>query len=91
MKIRRFVKDTQGIGWVLGIAILSIALMPVIYFPLSYSWDQVYGAVTDGYTFTGVYVDAITVVQLIISYMLVFGVLFTINWAIIQAKASRYE
>jgi hypothetical protein len=31
------------------------------------------------------------VVKLIISFLLIFGAFFSINWAIVQAKARRYS
>ena len=79
------------VSWVIGVAILSIFLMPIVYFPLDYAWDAVYVAIVADYTFTGATASAITVVQLIISYLCIFGLLFTINWAIVQAKAKSYE
>ena len=83
--------DKSGVGWVLGVAVLSILLMPIVYFPLSYTWDQVYSAITAGYVFTGVTANALQVVQIIISYLMIFSLLFTINWAIVNAKAKRYQ
>jgi hypothetical protein len=84
-------KDKSGVGWVLGVAVLSILLMPFVYFPLSYAWDQVCLFITDSYVFTGVYANALNVVKFLISYLLVFGFLFTINWAIVNSKARRYQ
>lgn len=79
------------VSWVIGVAIISIFLMPIVYFPVDYAWDAVYVAIVADYTFTGATANAITVVQLIISYLCIFGLLFTINWAIVQAKAKSYE
>jgi hypothetical protein len=90
-KLEKLRNDKRGIAWVLGVAVLSILLMPFVYFPLSYAWDQFYVAVTDSYVFTGVYANAIRVVQIIISYLVVFGLFYTINWAIVNAKARRYS
>jgi ABC-type sulfate transport system permease subunit len=90
-KLRSFKNNRQGIAWVIGVAFLSVALMPVVYFPLSMAWDQTYAAVSEAYVFTGIYVNVITVVQFIISYVLVFGLLFTIAWAITNAKSRRYD
>jgi hypothetical protein len=87
----RFKNDQKGIGWVLGVAIISIAFLPVIYFPLNYAWDQLYGVIAASYTFTGVTAQAIIVVQVIISYLMAFSMFFTIIWSIIQAKARKYE
>lgn len=87
----RFRRDRRGVAWVLGVAVLGVLLMPVVYFPLSYAWDQLYALVTDGYVFTGVYANALMVVQIIISYLLAFSLLFIVNWAVVQAKARRYQ
>lgn len=89
--MRSFIKDQRAIGWVIGVAVISIFLIPVVYFPLDYAWDQVYVAIVGSYTFTGATASAITVVQLIISYLCVFGLIFTVNWAIVQAKARSYQ
>ena len=78
-------------SWVIGVAIISIFLMPIVYFPVDYAWDAVYVAITADYTFTGATANAIMVVQLIISYLCVFSLIFTINWAIVQAKSRSYE
>lgn len=78
-------------GWVVGVAVISILLMPVVYYPLSYAWDAVFYPVTDMYVFSGTTAYAIIFVQVIINYLVVFGLLFTINWAIVQAKARRYN
>lgn len=89
-QLTKFRNDKRGIAWVLGTAVVSLFIMPIIYFPLSYAWDQVYAAITSGYTFTGTSALAITAVQMILSYLMAFGVLFTIVWASVQAKKSRY-
>lgn len=79
------------VAWVIGVAIISIVLMPFVYFPLDYAWDMTLQAITADYTFTGVTASALTVVELIISYLCAFGLLITINWAIVQAKARSYQ
>lgn len=91
LRLQSFKKNESGVGWVIGVAIISILLMPFVYFPLSYTFDQFYAVITDGYVFTGVYANAIRVVQIIISYLVIFGILFTLNWAIVQAKSKRYS
>jgi len=78
------------VGWVLGVAVISVLLMPVVYYPLDVAWDTVFYAVTDSYTFTGTTASAITFVQIIIDYLCIFGLLFIVNWSIVQAKARRY-
>lgn len=88
--MRSLRRNNSGVGWVLGVAVLSILIMPVVYFPLDMAWDQVYYTITDSYTFTGSFASAITVVQVIISYLVPFGLLYTVAWAIIQAKARKY-
>jgi hypothetical protein len=89
--LTKFKNDKKGIAWVLGMAIISICFLPIIYFPLSYAFDQVYTVIVGEYTFTGVTAQAITVVQLILSYLMGFAMIFTVNWAIVQAKSKRYE
>lgn len=88
-KLKTFRSNRNGIAWIIGVALLSIALMPVVYFPLDYAWDQTYAAVAETYTFTGTYALSITAVQFIISYLVVFGLLFTIAWAITNAKSKE--
>ena len=89
--LQRFRRNQQGVAWVIGVAVISILLTPVVYFPLSAAWDAVYYSVTDNYVFTGTTASSIMFVQVVISYLVVFGLLFTINWAIVQAKSRRYN
>jgi hypothetical protein len=89
--LKRFIKDQNGVGWVLGVAVISLVFTPFLYFPLSYAWDQFYGVVAASYTFTGVTAQAIIVVRLIIYYLAAFSVFIIIGWAIVQAKSKRYE
>ncbi len=88
---RSWVRDERALAAALGIALISVLFMPFVYFPLSYAWDQVYAAIVGGYTFTGSTAYAVTFVQILVSYLLGFGILFTVNWVIVQAKAGRYE
>ncbi len=89
--MKKFLSDRRGVAWVYGVAVISILLMPIVYFPLDVAWDAIFESVTGSYVFTGSTASAITFVQVIINYLLVFGLLFTINWAIVQAKARRYQ
>jgi hypothetical protein len=89
--LRRFREDRRGVGWVVGVAVISILLMPVVYYPLDAAWDSVFYFITADYVFTGSTASAITFVQVVVNYLLVFGLLFTINYAIVQAKARRYN
>jgi hypothetical protein len=91
MMLNNFRSNRKGIAWVIGTAIISLFLMPFVYFPLSMAWDQTSTAITGAYVFTGSAASALVVVQFIISYALVFGLVFTIAWAITNAKAKRYE
>jgi hypothetical protein len=88
---RSFRRDQRALAWVLGVAVIAILLMPIVYFPLDYAWDQVYVSIVGDYTFTGSTALAVTVVQFILSYLCAFGLLFVVNWAIVQAKAGRYN
>lgn len=81
--------DNCGVAWVVGVAVISILLMPVVYYPLDAAWDVVFYSVTGGYVFTGTTASAVTFVQVLINYLIVFGLLFTVNWALVQAKARR--
>jgi hypothetical protein len=89
-KLRELKTNKQGIAYVIGVAFLSVVFMPFVYFPLSMAWDQLYTAITGDYVFTGVFVPVITVVRLFISYLLIFALLFTIAWALTNAKKKRY-
>lgn len=89
--LKRIAVNNYGVGWVFGVAFIALLVMPVIYFPLSYTWDQVSEMILGEYVFTGAYANSLMVVQVIISYLTAFGLLFVINWAIVQAKARRYS
>jgi hypothetical protein len=71
--------------------LIGLVLMPVVYFPLSYAWDHLYVYIAGTYTFTGDSASAITAIKLIISYMLALGVIFFLNWMIVNSKAQQYE
>ena len=75
--LRRFREDRRGVAWVVGVAVISILLMPVVYYPLDYAWDVVFYSVTGGYVFTGTTASAVKFVQVLINYLIVFGLLFT--------------
>jgi uncharacterized membrane protein YjjP (DUF1212 family) len=89
--LKKLLKDNRGVGVVLGIAVLSFILLPLVYFPLSYAWDTFFIKVTGSYVFTGITANAIVFVNVLISWLIIFGLLFTINWAIVQAKSRRYQ
>lgn len=89
--MRNWHRNQQGLAWVIGIAIIAILFMPIVYFPLDYAWDVVYISIVGDYVFTGSTASAIVMVQFIISYMLAFGLIFVVNWAIVQAKSGRYN
>lgn len=89
--LKRIAANNNGVGWVFGVAFIALLVMPVIYFPLSYTWDQLSEMILGEYVFTGAYANSLMVVQVIISYLTAFGLLFVINWAIVQAKARRYS
>lgn len=89
--LKRFKSDQRAIGWVFGVAVIALGLMALIYFPLRYAWDQICLWIIGTYTFSGMIAAAYTVVTLIITYMLVFGVVFLVNWMIVQAKARSYD
>lgn len=89
--LRKFRNDCRGVGWVIGVAVISILLMPIVYYPLDAAWDAVFVAVTGGYTFTGTTAFAISFVQVVINYLVIFGLIFVINWSIVQAKARRFQ
>jgi hypothetical protein len=89
--LKRFRNSRSGVGWVIGVALISVVLAPFVWFPLAYAWDQVYANVVGSYTFTGDYVYAIAIVQVFVSYIIVFTLIATVMWAIIQAKARKFE
>jgi hypothetical protein len=88
--LRKFLKDTSGLAWIWAMLVIYIVLGAVVYFPLSYAWDHIYVAIVGDYTFTGNTLAGILAIKFIISYLLVFGLLFAINWAITNSKAEQY-
>lgn len=88
--LRKFRSNQQGVAWVIGVAVISLLLTPVVYYPLDVAWNSVFYSITDNYVFTGTTASAITFAQVVISYLAVFSLLFTVNWAIVQAKSKRY-
>ena len=88
---KNFRADTKGLAWIWAMGAIFIILGAIVYFPLSYAWDHVYVAIVGNYTFTGNTASGLSVIQLIISYLLAFGILFTINWMIVNSKAENYN
>lgn len=88
--MRNFVKDERAIVWAWAMLIIALILGAVIFFPLSYAWDQVYTNIVGQYTFTGDTALGITVIQIIMSYMMGFAVIFGVNWLIVQSKSEAY-
>ena len=88
--MRNFRKNQSGLAWIWAVALLSLILMPIIYFPLSYVFDHLYATITGSYTFTGDTAYGLAAIKMIISFLLFIGVLIVINWAIVQSKASSY-
>jgi hypothetical protein len=86
----KFKHDQVGLAYVWAMAAIMIVLGAIIYFPLSYAYDAVYTNIVGNYTFTGTTALGITAIQLIVSYMLGFLVIFTVNWMLVQAKMQRY-
>jgi len=88
---RYFVKDERAIVWAWAMLAIMLVLGAIIYFPLSYAWDQIYTNVVGQYTFTGNTALGITAIQLIMSYMMAFVVIAGINWLIVQSKSEAYS
>ena len=89
--MRSFLRDESALAWIWAISVISLALGAVVYFPLSYTWQHLYAFIVGDYVFTGDTYYALVAIQFIISYLLVFGTILTINWAIVNAKASQYD
>lgn len=79
------------VAWVIGAALITIVFLPVVYFPLDYAWDALETVILGEYTFIGVTAYALTAVELIIDYLMIFSLLIVVNWAIVQSKARSYE
>ena len=90
MTHKSFRKSTSGIVWAWAMVFIMIVLGAVLYFPLSFAWDAVYSNVMGEYVFTGNTALGITVIQLIVSYLMAFSVIFAINWLIVQSKQEGY-
>ena len=89
--MRNFIRDEKALAWIWAISLISLALSAVVYFPLSYAFEHLYAFIIGGYTFTGDTYYALVAIQFITSYLLVFGTILTINWAIVNAKSSAYS
>ena len=89
--MRNFVKNESAIVWAWAMLAIMLVLGAVIFFPLSYAWDQIYTNVVGQYTFTGDTALGVAAIQLIMSYMMAFAVMIGINWLIVQSKAEGYN
>ena len=88
--MRNFRQNTSGLAYVWAVCLLTIILMPIVYFPLSYVWDHLYASITGSYTFTGDTALGLAAIKMIISLLLVIGMVIMINWGIVQSKSSSY-
>jgi accessory gene regulator protein AgrB len=90
-QLKNFINNKEGLAYILAMFFLSIVLDVAVYFPLSYVWDHLYAYITSGYTFTGDTLYGLEAIQLIISYLLAIGLIFTVNYMFVNAKAQQYD
>lgn len=88
---RNLWRDTSGIAYVWAMFAILIVLGAVLYFPMSYVWDKVYTTITGDYVFTGDTALGIAAINLVMSYLMAFVVIFGINWVIVNSKSEAYE
>jgi hypothetical protein len=81
--------NRTGIAWVWAVAAISIAFMPFVYWAIGWPYDLVVTQVLSLYTFSGFMASALTAVRLIISYLLAFGLIFIVIWALVQSRTPQ--
>jgi hypothetical protein len=89
-QLTRFRNDKRGGAWQWTVFLLSFILTAVIYYPMNAAWEAVSTLILAGYTFTGTTAYAITFVQLVITYLCIFGLFYLIVWLWVNSKADPY-
>ena len=86
-----FIQNKSALAYVWAMGALAIGLNVAVYFPLSYAFEHVYALIVGSYQFTGDTALGLAAISFICSSLLAIGLIFTINWAFVNAKASQYD
>ena len=86
-QLQRFRDNKQGLTWVWIVGlVLSIPVCAFFYWVMDYPFDIMVATVTPIYTMTGFMASSWAAVQLIVSYLLAFCLIFSVIWVIQQSK-----
>ena len=87
-QLRRFKNDKRGLTWVWIVGlVLSIPVCAFFYWVMDYPFDLIVATVTPIYTMTGFMASSWAAVQLIVSYLLAFCLIFSVIWIIQNSKS----
>lgn len=86
--LRRFKDDKRGLTWIWIVGlVLSLPVCAFFYWVMDYPFDLIVGTVTPIYTMTGFMASSWAAVQLIVSYLLAFCLIFSVIWIIQNSKS----
>jgi heme/copper-type cytochrome/quinol oxidase subunit 4 len=88
--LQRFTSDKSGLAWIWIVGLgLSIPMCVIVYWPLSYGFDMLVGVCEGMVTLTGTMAYAWITTKFIISYLLVFSLIYSVLWVITNSKHSN--
>jgi len=85
-EINRFKDDKQGILWVWAVCLLTIIVMSIAWFTLSWPAFMIIDAVLASYSFPPTARLAITLTSNVISWFLILMVLGLVLWAFVNSQ-----
>ena len=86
--IQNLAADKQGLAWIYIVGLgLSIPMCAFMYWVFDWPFDIIVSTVTPVYTMTGFMASSWAAVQLIVSYLLAFCLIFSVFWIIQNSKS----
>lgn len=83
--------DKRGLAWIWIVGFgLTFPFCAVVYWALDYPFDLISEVALGVYTFEGTMAYAWDASRLVISYLLVFVVIFTVLWVVQNSKAPPW-
>lgn len=88
-EVERFKEDTHGVMWVWAVCLLTIVVMSMAWFTLSWPAFMIIDAVLASYNFPPTARLAITLTSNVISWFLILMVLGLVLWAFVNSQRKE--
>ncbi len=86
--LANFRSNRAGLAWIWIVGfVLTLPFCALIYWTMDYPLDLIIISLTGMYSFTGTMLYAWNAVQLIISYLLAFVVIYAVIWVLVNSKS----